>query len=184
MMEGIGKGAKKTEDIIKRYFPRTYRNMAQLKDDRLMKCRISHQGQKTIWSGSALIYQHTHLHVDKNNTEDAVSAIYMLQPDDETAIFHVLAEYRMAEENVQQLGIGIKLMHNDVMISHPKQKFHGTTKPVKKGRLALIYFQHDGCHDFSHSNAPSGMEQLRRLKQGPEGYKREVNDILFKGKSD
>ena len=106
----------------------------------------------------------------------------MLQPDDETAIFHVLAEYRMAEENVQQLGIGIKLMHNDVMISHPKQEFHGTTKPVKKGRLALIYFQYDGCHDFFHSNAPSGMEQLRRLKQGPEGYEKEVNDILFKRK--
>ena len=33
MMEGIGKRAKKTEDIIKRYFPRTYRNTAQLKDD-------------------------------------------------------------------------------------------------------------------------------------------------------
>jgi len=75
MMEGIGRGAKKTKDIIKRHFSRNYRNMAQLKDDRLMKCRISHKGQKTIWSGSALIYQHTHLHVDKNNTEDTVSTI-------------------------------------------------------------------------------------------------------------
>ena len=115
------------------------------------------------------MFQHTHYHVDNENSPDALSTIFMLQLDDKTAIHHVLAEYQLASGNKDdKLGIGIKLLHGDVLISHSKKEVHGTTKPEKKGRIAWVFFNHKGTNNFCHSKVPSGIDQLRRVAESSQ----------------
>ena len=97
-------------DIIKELMPHTYEKMAKLKDSHLMKCRISHDQQKTIWSGVGIIYSHVHFHTDQNNTRDAVSLLRVHSPDDKATNHHVIVVVRMDEilnENLSSYFIGL-----------------------------------------------------------------------------
>lgn len=66
------------------------------------------------------------------------------------------------------------------MVTHAASELHGTTYPTKRGRLALVFFQHNGSQAFDHgyTKIPSDLNPRKCKKLTPVDKDREIQRQL------